>query len=286
MSESGQHPSGHATLISMIHILQALLLGVIEGVTEFLPISSTGHLLISQELMNFKDSHELFAVVIQLGAIAAVVWYYRQDLWQKSLGLLRREAVALNFWKILALGTIPAGIIGLAFDRVSSAISVPVVIALALIIGGVVLWLVDNKPVHSKDDPVTLESITTKQALLIGLGQCVAMIPGVSRSGATIVSGLAVRLNRPTATAFSFYLSIPVLVLASAYKLAKYSSDVPHISGGWGAITVGLVAAFFTALLAISWLIRYIAHHNFKPFAYYRIALGVLILLAVLVGWL
>ncbi|QQS18509.1 undecaprenyl-diphosphate phosphatase [Candidatus Saccharibacteria bacterium] len=240
----------------------------------------------TQKLIGFKDTHELFYGRYTGRAIAAVVWYYRHDLWQKSLGLLRREAAALNFWKILALGTLPAGVIGLAFDKVSSAISVPVVIALALIIGGVILWLVDNKPVHSKDDPVTLDSITTKQALLIGLGQCVAMIPGVSRSGATIVSGLAVKLNRPTATAFSFYLSIPVLVLASAYKLAKYSSDVPTISGGWVGIIIGLVAAFFTALLAVSWLIRYIAHHNFKPFAVYRIALGAILLLALSVGWI
>lgn len=265
----------------MIEFLQALILGIIEGITEFLPISSTGHLLLSQELMNFKDSHELFTVVIQVGAIAAVIWYYRKDLIAKTAGLLSKEKGAINFWKIMALGTLPAGVIGLAFDKVSSAISVPVVIALALIIGGVILWLVDNKPVHGKDDPIELEQITARQALLIGLGQCVAMIPGVSRSGATIVSGLAVKLNRTTATAFSFYLSIPVLVLASAYKLAKYSSDVPNISGGWTSIAVGLVAAFFTALLAVSWLLRYIAHHNFKPFAIYRIVLGIIILGAV-----
>lgn len=270
----------------MIEFLQALLLGIVEGITEFLPISSTGHLILTQKLIGFKDTHELFTVVIQVGAIAAVVWYYRHDLWQKSLGLLRREGAALNFWKILALGTIPAGVIGLAFDKVSSAISIPVVIALALILGGIVLWLVDNKPVHASNDPVKLERITTKQALLVGLGQCVAMIPGVSRSGATIVSGLAVKLNRPTATAFSFYLSIPVLVLASAYKLMKYSSDIPNITGGWTSIGIGLVATFFTALLAVSWLLRYIAHHNFKPFAVYRIGLGVVLLLAVSLDWI
>jgi len=270
----------------MIEFLQALLLGIVEGITEFLPISSTGHLILTRELINFKDTHELFTVVIQVGAIAAVIWYYRRDLWQKTVGLFRRDATAINFWKILTLGTIPAGIIGLAFDKVSSAISVPLVIALALIVGGVVLWLVDNKPVRAHNDPVELEQITAKQALLIGLGQCVAMVPGVSRSGATIVSGLAVKLNRPTATAFSFYLSIPVLVLASAYKLAKYSADIPSISGGWAGIVIGLVAAFFTALLAVSWLLRYIAHHNFRPFAIYRIALGILLLLAVSVGWL
>ncbi|QQS19716.1 undecaprenyl-diphosphate phosphatase [Candidatus Saccharibacteria bacterium] len=270
----------------MIEFLQAIVLGIVEGITEFLPISSTGHLLISQELMNFRDSHELFTVVIQVGAIAAVIWYYKNDLIAKTVGLFRRDATAINFWKILAFGTLPAGVIGLAFDKVSSAISVPLVIALALIVGGIILWLVDNKPVHASNDPTMLHAISTRQALLIGLGQCVAMIPGVSRSGATIVSGLAVKLNRPTATAFSFYLSIPVLVLASAYKLAKYSDDIPNITGGWISIAIGLIAAFFTALLAVSWLLRYIANHNFKAFAVYRIVLGIVLLFAIWVGWL
>ncbi|PID30936.1 undecaprenyl-diphosphatase [Candidatus Saccharibacteria bacterium] len=269
----------------MIELLQALLLGIVEGVTEFLPISSTGHLLVTQKLIDFQDSHELFAVVIQVGAIAAVVWYYRRDLWQKTLGLARKERGALNFWKILVLGTLPAGVIGLAFDSISSAISVPLVIALALIIGGIILWLVDNKPVHAQEDTVELETITWRQALSIGFGQTIAMIPGVSRSGATIVTGLAVKLNRPTATAFSFYLSIPVLVLASAYKLIKYSDDIHHISGGWTSISIGLAAAFFTALLAVSWLLRYITHHNFKPFALYRIFVGAILLCAIALGW-
>jgi undecaprenyl-diphosphatase len=211
----------------MIDLLHALLLGIIEGITEFLPISSTGHLIVSEKLLGFKDYKDLFAVVIQVGAIAAVIWYYRRDLWAKTLGLFRGEKAAINFWKILVIGTIPAGLLGLLFDKVSESITTPLVVALALIIGGVILWMVDNRPVHASDDPVQLEHITTKQAALIGLGQCIAMIPGVSRSGATIVSGLAVKLNRPTATAFSFYLSIPVLVLASAYKLAKYNSEIP-----------------------------------------------------------
>ncbi len=267
----------------MIDFIQALILGIVEGITEFLPISSTGHLLITQKLLNFKDQHELFAVVIQVGAIAAVIWYYRKDLWAKTIGLWRREKAALNFWSVLVVGTLPAAILGLAFDKVSSAISVPIVIALALIVGGVILWLVDNKPVDRHRASVELADISTRQALLVGLGQCVAMIPGVSRSGATIVSGLAVKLNRPTATAFSFYLSIPVLVLASAYKLFKYSSEIPRISGGYMSIAVGLLAAFVTALLVVAWLMRYITNHNFKPFAYYRIGAGLFILLLVFV---
>lgn len=262
----------------MIDLLQALLLGIIEGITEFLPISSTGHLIISQNLIGFKDHHDLFAVVIQVGAIAAVICYYRRDLYEKTLGLFRREAAAINFWKILVIGTIPAGLLGLLFDKVSESITTPLVVAVALILGGIILWLVDNKPVKNEKTEVKLDEISTKQALLIGFGQCIAMIPGVSRSGATIVSGLAVKLNRPTATAFSFYLSIPVLVLASAYKLAKYNSEIPQITGGYSGILVGLLASFIVALFAISWLLRYITNHNFKPFAIYRIVLGVIIL--------
>ncbi|MGB4967874.1 MAG: undecaprenyl-diphosphate phosphatase [Candidatus Saccharimonadales bacterium] len=267
----------------MLDLLHALLLGIIEGITEFLPISSTGHLIVSQKLLGFKDYKDLFAVVIQVGAIAAVIWYYRRDLWTKTLGLFKGDRLAINFWKIIVIGTIPAGLLGLLFDKVSESITTPLVVALALIVGGVILWLVDNKPVE-KTVEADLAEINTKQAALIGLGQCIAMIPGVSRSGATIVSGLAVKLNRPTATAFSFYLSIPVLVLASAYKLAKYNSEIPNITGGYAGIIVGLIAAFVTALLAISWLLRYIAHHNFKPFAYYRIVAGFIILFLIAIG--
>lgn len=268
----------------MIELLQALILGIVEGITEFLPISSTGHLIITQELLGFQDHHDLFAVVIQVGAISAIIWYYRKDLIEKSIGLFKKDPVALNFWKIIAIGTLPAGILGLMFDRVSESITIPLVIALALIIGGIILWIVDNKPVVKDEKPIGLDKITSKQALLVGLGQCVAMIPGVSRSGATIVSGLAVKLNRPTATAFSFYLSIPVLVLASAFKLAKYHSEIPAISGGYLGIAVGLIASFFTALLAVAWLLKYIAHHNFKPFAIYRIIVGSLILVLIVLG--
>ncbi len=270
----------------MLAILQAIVLGIIEGVSEFLPISSTGHLIVAEKAIGFQDNHDIFTVVIQVGAIAAVVWFYRKDLLQKTLGLFRREKIALNFWKILVIGTIPAGIIGLLLEKHMGSITTPLVVAISLILGGIILWIVDRKPVEHNDAPVELDQISTKQAALIGLGQSVAIIPGVSRSGATIVSGLATKLNRPTATAFSFYLSIPVMVAASGLKLVKYNSDLSALPGGTASLIVGLVAAFITALLAISWLLRYIVHHNFKPFAYYRIALGTLILLLLAVGLL
>lgn len=264
----------------MFALLQAFVLGIVEGITEFLPISSTGHLILTQKLIGFQDHHDLYTVVIQLGAIAAVVWFYRNDLWQKTQGLLRHDTVAINFWKILAVGTMPAAILGLLFDKTLETFTTPIVIAFSLIIGAIILWLVDNKPI-AIEEPEPMEKISFRQALLVGLGQCIAMIPGVSRSGATIVSGLAVGLNRPTATALSFYLSIPVLVLASAYKLAKYHAEIPNITGGLPALIVGLVVSFVTALVVISWLLRYISRHNFRPFAIYRLVAGIVILILI-----
>ncbi len=270
----------------MLALLQAVLLGIVEGITEFLPISSTGHLIVTQKLIGFQDHHDLYTVVIQVGAIAAVIWFYRQDLWQKTLGLFRRSAEAINFWKVLVVGTIPAGVLGLLFDKALETFTTPLVVAISLILGAVVLWLVDNKPVEATAAAKPLEHISLRKALLVGLGQCVAMIPGVSRSGATIVSGLAVGLNRPTATALSFYLSIPVLVLASAYKLAKYHSEIPNITGGLPALLVGLVVSFITALAAVSWLLRYVSRHNFRSFAIYRLVAGILILVLIALGTL
>jgi undecaprenyl-diphosphatase len=270
--------------------LVAIILGVIEGVTEFLPISSTGHLIVAEHLLGFKDVQDLFTVVVQVGAILAVVWFYRQDLIAKIAGLFKHDAESLNFWKLLVVATIPAGLIGLMLDKSMQHITTPGVVAAMLIVGGVVLWVVDRKPVtrprrgSTVIDHPDFDTISTKKALLIGLGQSVAILPGVSRSGATIVTGLATGLSRTTATAFSFYLSIPVLVLASGLKLVKHGDQLHQLPGGGAALIVGMVSAFVTALLSISWLLRYVAGHNFRIFAYYRIALGLIILLLLAVN--
>jgi undecaprenyl-diphosphatase len=271
-----------------VHILVAIILGIIEGITEFLPISSTGHLIVAERAMGFHDVHDIFTVVVQSGAIAAVIWYFREDLLAKTIGFFKRDPEALNFWKLLVIATIPAGLFGLALDSSMEKLTTPLVVAVALIVGGLILWKVDSKPVERKMGAreVRIEKISVKNALLVGVGQCVAIIPGVSRSGATIVTGLAVGMNRPTATAFSFYLSIPVLVLASGLKLLKHGDSLGQIPGGSFALIMGLIAAFGTALLAVSWLLKYVAHHNFKPFAYYRIGLGALILLLLSLGML
>ncbi len=268
----------------MLHIIQAIILGIIEGFTEFLPISSTGHLIIAEKIMNFHDENELFTVVIQVGAIAAVVWHYREDLIEKTMGLFKRDKAALNFWLILAIGTIPAGIFGLLLDKSMNTLAIPFFVAVSLILGGVVLWFVDRKPTGGRAPKTDLADISKKQAILVGLGQALAIIPGVSRSGASIVSGLAVGLNRPTATAFSFYLSIPVMVLASGFKIIKHGNEIGNVSGGWPALALGVVVSFVTALFAIKWLLGYISRHNFRVFALYRVVFGFIILFLIAIG--
>lgn len=258
----------------MLLVLYAVILGIVEGVTEFLPVSSTGHLIVAQHLLGFEDAREIFAVVIQVGAVAAVVWYFRRDLAERVRGLVRRDKAAVKFWKLLAIGTIPVGVLGLLIDSYMEYIAVPLVIAITLIIGGVVLWWADHRPPRPiKHGPGT-DRISIKQAWAVGLGQCLALVPGVSRAGATIVSGLFAGMDRVTATAFSFYLSIPVMVLASGYKLVQHYDAIPEVSGGAVTIAVGTVVSFIVALAVVAGLLRYVSRHTFKPFAYYRIALG------------
>jgi undecaprenyl-diphosphatase len=259
--------------------LYALLLGVIEGLTEFLPISSTGHVIIAENYIHFKDTAKIFTVVIQIGAIMAVVWYYRKDIAEKISGLFGHQKQAVQFWINLVIATIPACIAGLILDKSFEKYATPGVVATALILGGIVLWLVDNKPAPAKAEPIKLNEVTRKQAITVGLAQCLSLIPGVSRSGSSIVGGLLSGLNRPTATTFSFYLGIPILTLASAYKLLKDFDQIGNISGGGISIVIGIVASFITGLIAVSWLLRYVSTHNFRIFAYYRILLGLLVLI-------
>lgn len=264
-----------------MEIFHAIILGIIEGLTEFLPISSTGHLIISQRLLNYKDTAELFTVVIQLGAIAAVVWHYRQDLIGKTTGLLKGEKRSIKFWQIWVLATIPAAVAGLLFNDALSEFTTPKMVAIMFIVGGILMWLIEtyHKAKPSVHEP-QLEKLSFKQTLQVGCYQMLALVPGVSRSGATIMGGLLSGLDRVTATAFSFYLSIPILVLAGAYKLVKDGDKISQITGGMTGLVVGIISAFITALFVIKWLLHYIAKHDFKVFAYYRIIAGLVVLVS------
>ncbi len=267
----------------MIAILQAIVLGIIEGLTEFLPISSTGHLVVAERVLGYKDAAELFTVVIQLGAIAAVIWYYRKDLIEKVQGLFGDKKVQ-RFWINWIIATIPAGIAGALFADQLSRFATVRTVAVSLIVGGVIIWLIENyhKPRPAGAAP-KFESLTTRQALQVGFYQIASLIPGVSRSGATIMGGLLSGVDRVTATAFSFYLSMPIIILASAYKLVKEGDKISQVTGGSVALLVGTVTAFISALVVVKWLLHYVARNNFKPFAYYRIGFGLLILLVLAV---
>lgn len=268
----------------MIAILHAIFLGIVEGFTEFLPISSTGHLIVAERLIGYKDTAQIFTVVVQLGAVAAVAWYYRNDLLQKLSSLFKGQKKAQKFWINLVIATIPAGLAGLLLDKTMEKYAVPMTVAVALIVGGIILLIAEAKLAKTQfGNNQELDSITPKQALGVGIAQVFALIPGVSRSGATIVGGMFAGLNRLTAATFSFYMSLPVLGLASTYKLVKGRDQLSSLPGGATALLFGVVAAFFSALIVVSWLLKYVSTHDFKPFAYYRIVFGafLLVLLAV-----
>ena len=269
----------------MVAIFHAIILGIIEGLTEFLPISSTGHLIVAEHAIGYKDAAQTFTVVVQIGSIAAVAWYYRRDLWARSVGLFKGVEGARRFWLNIVIATIPAGLVGLALNKTLEKYALPATVAVSLIIGGIILLIAEARFVGQRHrDGLKIDSITPKQALGVGLAQVVSLVPGVSRSGATIVGGMFAGLNRITAATFSFYLSLPILGLATIYKLFKSRHELGSLPGGISALAVGTIAAFISALLVVSWLLKYISRHDFKLFAYYRLAFGALILLLLAVG--
>lgn len=265
--------------------LKALLLGLVEGLTEFLPVSSTGHLIVASDLLDFRGSHaQFFVVAIQLGAIAAVVWEYRARFAQVLSGLTV-DPVARRFAINLAVALAPAIVLGLLFHRfIKTYLFSPLTVAAALIGGAFVILAVERKThtarVRSIDD------MRWPDALKIGLAQSVAMFPGVSRSGATIMGGMLLGLSRETATLFSFFLAVPTMLAAVSYE--TYKSWSFFAAGDVGLVLTGFVAAFAAARLTVRALLAYVASHDFRPFAWYRIAFGVAVLLtwaAGLVDW-
>ncbi len=266
-----------------MEILQAIILGIIEGFTEFLPISSTGHLIVAADVMNYKDTAEIFTVVVQMGAIAAVIWFYRHKLLQLALGGLRGDSGSRKFLLNWALATTPALIVGYLLKDVLDVYAVALTVGITLILGGIAILIIEkyNRAPAPPKVGDKLDKLTQKQAIAVGCYQIVALIPGVSRSGATIMGGLLSGLDRVTATAFSFYLSIPIIVLAGSYQLISGRNELDTVAGGGLALIVGVISAFITALVAIKWLLKYVSSHDFKGFAYYRIIVGIIILIAV-----
>lgn len=271
-------------------ILQAIILGIVEGITEFLPISSTGHLKVAENLLGFKDVAFTFTVVIQIGAILAVAWFYRVDLLNRIVTLFQGKPQSVRFWGNLVIATIPAAVIGLLWEKyVGSSFETLTVIGLALVVGGVLLWWLETIRAQANHAPEPLEpaldAITPVQAIWVGVAQTLAVIfPGTSRSGASIVGGWLVGLNRVTATTFSFYLGLPALGLAGLYKLYKARDVLSSLPGGAPALLLGTVVSFLLALVVVGWLLRYVSRNDFKPFAIYRVVAGALILALVFTG--
>jgi undecaprenyl-diphosphatase len=253
-------------------ILQALLLGLLEGLTEFLPVSSTGHLILASELIGFTGEGSVaFKIAIQLGAILAVLVAYRRRFAAIALGALRRDPAAIAFIRNILLGFLPAMLVGLvAYSAIRALLESPITVAIALIVGGVAILVIERS--IAPRIPGTVEDMPAGTALGVGIVQCIAMIPGVSRSGATIMGGLLMGLDRKTAAEFSFFLAVPTMAAATVYALYKerHLLSLDDI----GLIAIGFLAAFLSALLVVRWLVGFVARHGFAPFAWYRILLG------------
>lgn len=273
-----------------INFLQAVVLGTVEGLTEFLPVSSTGHLIIAAELVDFAQTPgaDTFVVGIQAGAILAVCWYYRARILAILRGLFseaREQRLAVN----TVIAFLPAAVIGvLAGGFVKHYLFNPVTVAAALVLGGIlILWLEARfKRLAIRPRVLEMDDMSWRDALKVGFMQCLALIPGTSRSGATIIGGLVLGLSRKAATEFSFFLSIPTIFGATVYDLWK-SRDILALDSV-PAFAVGTVVSFVSALLVVHWLLRYVAGHDFRAFGWYRIVFGMIVLAAVgsdLVDW-
>ncbi|WAJ39797.1 undecaprenyl-diphosphate phosphatase [Pseudomonas sp. GOM7] len=254
---------------------QALILGVVEGLTEFLPISSTGHLIVVGDLLGFNgQTATAFKIIIQLGAILAVMWEFRARVFGVVVGL-PRERKAQRFTFNLLLAFIPAVIFGLAFaDLIEHWLFNPITVATALIVGGLIMLWAEKREHAIKAE--TVDDMDWKLALKVGFAQCLALIPGTSRSGATIIGGLVFGLSRKAATEFSFFLAMPTMVAATVYSLFKYR-DILHLDD-LPIFAIGFVTTFIVAMITVRVLLRFIANHSYAVFAWYRIAFGLVIL--------
>jgi len=254
---------------------QALILGIVEGLTEFLPVSSTGHQIIVADLIDFRGERAIaFNIIIQLAAIFAVMWEYRRKILDVVIGLPRQSS-AQRFTLNLLAAFIPAAVVGLLFsDQIHEYLFNPITVAMALVVGGVVILWAERR--QHEIDADTVDDMTWQHAVKIGCAQCLALIPGTSRSASTIIGGLLFGLSRKAATEFSFFLAMPTMVAASLYSAWKYKdlfqpADLP-------VFAIGFVTSFIFAMIAVRALLRFIGNHSYAVFAWYRIGFGLLIL--------
>ena len=257
-------------------LLLAIILGIVEGITEFLPVSSTGHLILATKLLGFDAGKwEAFNVIIQLGAILAIVVLYWRTFWAVLEGLMRRNPVSWRFVRNVLIGFLPSAILGfLLLKHIEELLKNATVVAVAFILGGIAILVIEK--LAKRQDVAGVAEISTKTAFGIGIAQCLAMIPGVSRSGATIMGALSLRVERRTAAEFSFFLAIPTMVGATTLEFAKHHHDI--MAGahgvGFGTVAVGFIVSFLVALVVVRAFVHYVSRHGFAPFAWYRIVVG------------
>lgn len=281
--------SSFLRFMDLLLAVKIIIMGIVEGLTEFLPISSTGHLILTGSLLNFTgEKMKVFEIVIQAGAIFAVCWEYRAKIASVVSGL-GSDPKARKFALNLIVAFLPAAVLGLLFSKkIKAVLFAPVPVALAFIIGGIIILFVERK--HAGADShdsnhariQTVDDMSLLDALKIGLAQAFALIPGTSRSGATIIGGMLFGLSRKAATEFSFFLAIPTLLGATVYSLYKAREDLSMAD--LPMFSLGTVAAFISAFFCVRWLLRYISSHNFNVFAWYRIAFGIMILITAYTG--
>lgn len=268
--------------MDLLLALKAIILGVVEGLTEFLPISSTGHLILAGSLLNFNDEKgKVFEIVIQFGAILAVCWEFRAKIAQVVMGL-GSDAKSQRFAINVIVACLPAIVLGLLLGKhIKAVLFNPTVVATAFIVGGVIILLVERhnrRNVEAGKLPRvnSIDELSLADALKVGFAQCLALVPGTSRSGATIIGGMMFGLERKVATEFSFFLAIPILFGATIYELYKARSTLSV--DDFSLFGIGFVAAFISAFICVRWLLRYIASHDFTAFAWYRIVFGLVVL--------
>ena len=262
-------------------IWKTVLIGIVEGLTEFLPVSSTGHIILAEQLLGFEGPPgKVFEIVIQLGAILAVCVLYHGKIRATVSGVFRRDKVSLRFAMAVIVAFLPAAVVGVTLHKyIKALLDKPIVVATALIVGGILILLIEK--LARRPRIKSLDDVDWKTALVIGLCQCLAMVPGVSRSAATIMGARIFRVDRATAAEFSFFLAIPTMLGATVYDLFKNWSTL-NWSGG-GVIVLGLVVAFLSALVVVRSFVAFISRHGFGVFAWYRIAIGTLALVLLLV---
>jgi undecaprenyl-diphosphatase len=253
-----------------------ILLGIVEGVTEFIPVSSTGHLILASALLGYDaETWKVFNVVIQLGAILAVVVLYWRTFWTVLLGLLRWEPTSVRFVRNILVAFLPSAVLGLALHKqIEAMLGSPEIVAVALIAGGIAILVIER--MVKRADIVGVAEMPLSRAIGIGFIQCLSMIPGVSRSGATILGALSLGVERRTAAEFSFFLAVPTMLGASTLELVKNREQVMSGAGvGLGAIAIGFVVSFVVAIVVIRAFVHFVSRHGFAPFAWYRIVAGI-----------